>query len=113
MIQNSISLLVRSLESHSEPALQAMAKVRWDTIEEVGDASSYVTAVCTILVVTSHVSRGVTLLRVTLLRVTPFRVTHSLGWLGVFFTLPLSHIFSLNTYLLYCIVVLSTLSILS
>lgn len=42
VIQNTISLLVRSLETQCDTALQAMLKLRWDTVEDVGDASPYV-----------------------------------------------------------------------
>ncbi|KAF8980471.1 Vacuolar protein sorting-associated protein 53 [Entomortierella lignicola] len=37
--------LVRSVENHYEPALQAMSKLAWATVENVGDQSEYVSMI--------------------------------------------------------------------
>jgi len=45
VIARGLKYLVSGFEGKLEPALQAMLKVRWDTLEAVGDQSSYVTQV--------------------------------------------------------------------
>ncbi|XP_066589349.1 vacuolar protein sorting-associated protein 53 homolog isoform X2 [Prorops nasuta] len=45
VISNCIQLLVQDLESACEPALTAMTKVQWSTLEVVGDQSSYVNTI--------------------------------------------------------------------
>jgi len=45
VITNSIQLLVQDLENNCEPALTAMMKVHWQSIETVGDQSAYVSAI--------------------------------------------------------------------
>jgi hypothetical protein len=38
-------MLVQAVENHYEPALQAMSKLSWGTIENVGDQSEYVSMI--------------------------------------------------------------------
>ncbi|KAG0242519.1 Vps53-like protein [Mortierella sp. GBAus27b] len=45
IITSCTKALVRALEIHYEPALQAMAKLPWATIENVGDQSEYVSMI--------------------------------------------------------------------
>ncbi|XP_047142430.1 vacuolar protein sorting-associated protein 53 homolog isoform X1 [Hydra vulgaris] len=45
VISCAIQLLVQDLENACEPALIAMTKIHWQSIESVGDQSSYVTAI--------------------------------------------------------------------
>lgn len=45
VITNSIQLLVQDLENNCEPALTAMMKVHWQSIETVGDQSGYVSKI--------------------------------------------------------------------
>lgn len=57
VIANCIQLLVQDLEAACEPALTAMGKIQWASVETVGDQSSYVTAI------TSHLRQTLPLLR--------------------------------------------------
>ncbi|XP_001600124.2 vacuolar protein sorting-associated protein 53 homolog [Nasonia vitripennis] len=45
VISNCIQLLVQDLELACEPALNAMIKMQWSTIESVGDQSGYVSTI--------------------------------------------------------------------
>ncbi|KAI1319351.1 Vacuolar protein sorting-associated protein 53 [Mortierella claussenii] len=45
IISTCTKALVRAVENHYEPALQAMAKLPWATIENVGDQSEYVSMI--------------------------------------------------------------------
>ncbi|KAG1693746.1 Vacuolar protein sorting-associated protein 53 [Nymphon striatum] len=47
VISNCIQLLVQDLEAACEPALTALIKIQWQSVEAVGDQSSYVTAITT------------------------------------------------------------------
>jgi len=57
VITNSIQLLVQDLENNCEPALTAMSKVHWQSIETVGDQSGYVTAIV------QHLHKAIPLIR--------------------------------------------------
>ncbi|XP_058977146.1 vacuolar protein sorting-associated protein 53 homolog [Musca domestica] len=46
IISNCIQLLVQDLEAGCEPSLQAMAKVQWQSINNVGDQSAFITTIC-------------------------------------------------------------------
>ncbi|XP_073827415.1 vacuolar protein sorting 53 [Musca autumnalis] len=46
IISNCIQLLVQDLEAGCEPSLQAMAKVQWQSINNVGDQSAFITSIC-------------------------------------------------------------------
>ena len=52
-----LQLLVRELAVNCEPALTAMAKMSWSTVETVGDQSAYVTALA------NHVKQAIPLIR--------------------------------------------------
>ncbi len=45
IIAQSIQILIQDLENACEPALTAMTKLSWQTIQSVGDQSSYVTTI--------------------------------------------------------------------
>lgn len=45
IITSCTKALVRAVETHYEPALQAMSKLPWATIENVGDHSEYVSMI--------------------------------------------------------------------
>ena len=45
VIMNTMQLLVRALETLCEPGLAIMAKTKWETVEEVGDTSAYVSQI--------------------------------------------------------------------
>ncbi|KAF5285219.1 hypothetical protein FQR65_LT13334 [Abscondita terminalis] len=47
VISNCIQILVQDLENACEPALTAMSKIQWQSIDSVGDQSPYVTSVST------------------------------------------------------------------
>ncbi|XP_071094311.1 vacuolar protein sorting-associated protein 53 homolog [Haliotis cracherodii] len=57
VISNCIQLLVQDLETACEPALTAMSKMPWSTIEAVGDQSGYVTAI------SSHLKTNLPIIR--------------------------------------------------
>ncbi|KAK3586403.1 hypothetical protein CHS0354_013107 [Potamilus streckersoni] len=57
VISNCIQLLVQDLEMACEPALTAMNKMNWSTVEAVGDQSSYVTGI------TGHLKTNLPLIR--------------------------------------------------
>lgn len=57
VISNCIALLVQDLETACEPALTAMSKMSWSSVEAVGDQSGYVTAI------TGHLKTGLPLIR--------------------------------------------------
>lgn len=57
VIANCIQLLVQDLESACEPALTAMSKIQWQSVETVGDQSGYVTAI------TTHIRQALPLIR--------------------------------------------------
>ncbi|GAB1599585.1 vacuolar protein sorting-associated protein 53 homolog [Argonauta hians] len=57
VISNCIQLLVQDLDSACEPALIAMSKMSWSTVETVGDQSGYVTAI------TSHLKQNLPVIR--------------------------------------------------
>ncbi|KAK7481576.1 hypothetical protein BaRGS_00027225 [Batillaria attramentaria] len=61
VISSCIQLLVQDLEAACEPALTAMTKMPWSTIEAVGDQSGYVTAI------TGHLKQNVPVIRDNLL----------------------------------------------
>ncbi|KAH8263011.1 hypothetical protein KR044_003043 [Drosophila immigrans] len=46
IISNCIQLLVQDLEAGCESSLQAMAKVQWQHISNVGDQSSFISSIC-------------------------------------------------------------------
>ncbi|XP_068140136.1 vacuolar protein sorting-associated protein 53 homolog [Drosophila tropicalis] len=46
IISNCIQLLVTDLEAGCEPSLQAMSKVQWQNINNVGDQSSFISSIC-------------------------------------------------------------------
>lgn len=60
VISSCIQLLVQDLELACEPALTAMVKTNWSSVESVGDQSGYVTAI------TSHLKQSVPLIRTNL-----------------------------------------------
>ncbi|XP_065335075.1 vacuolar protein sorting-associated protein 53 homolog [Cloeon dipterum] len=57
VISNCIQLLVQDLEIACEPALSAMSKIQWNSIESVGDQSGYVTAI------TGHLKMTIPIIR--------------------------------------------------
>uniref|UniRef100_A0A1I8NPW7 Vacuolar protein sorting-associated protein 53 homolog n=1 Tax=Stomoxys calcitrans TaxID=35570 RepID=A0A1I8NPW7_STOCA len=46
IISSCIQLLVQDLEAGCEPSLQAMAKVQWQNINNVGDQSPFISSMC-------------------------------------------------------------------
>uniref|UniRef100_A0AAY5EXH4 Vacuolar protein sorting-associated protein 53 homolog n=1 Tax=Electrophorus electricus TaxID=8005 RepID=A0AAY5EXH4_ELEEL len=57
VISNSIQLLVQDLDSACDPALTAMSKMPWQSVEHVGDQSPYVTSVI------MHIKQNVPIIR--------------------------------------------------
>uniref|UniRef100_T1J5E2 Vacuolar protein sorting-associated protein 53 homolog n=1 Tax=Strigamia maritima TaxID=126957 RepID=T1J5E2_STRMM len=60
VITNSIQLLVQDLEAACEPALTAMGKIQWQSVNTVGDQSSYVSAI------TTHIKQTLPVIRANL-----------------------------------------------
>lgn len=58
MITTSIQLLVNDLETACEPALIAMTKRQWQSVEVVGDQSGFVSAIVTHLRTTLPILRN-------------------------------------------------------
>ncbi|TNN01909.1 hypothetical protein fugu_011336 [Takifugu bimaculatus] len=57
VISNSIQLLVQDLDAACDPALTAMSKMPWQSVEHVGDQSPYVTSII------MHIKQNVPILR--------------------------------------------------
>ncbi|XP_066520130.1 vacuolar protein sorting-associated protein 53 homolog isoform X1 [Hoplias malabaricus] len=57
VISNSIQLLVQDLDASCDPALTAMSKMPWQSVEHVGDQSPYVTSVI------MHIKQNVPIIR--------------------------------------------------
>ncbi|XP_018588119.1 vacuolar protein sorting-associated protein 53 homolog isoform X2 [Scleropages formosus] len=57
VISNSIQLLVQDLDSACDPALTAMSKMPWQSVEHVGDQSPYVTSII------MHIKQNVPVIR--------------------------------------------------
>ncbi|XP_067103029.1 vacuolar protein sorting-associated protein 53 homolog isoform X2 [Osmerus mordax] len=57
VISNSIQLLVQDLDAACDPALTAMSKMPWQSVEHVGDQSPYVTSVI------MHIKQNVPIVR--------------------------------------------------
>ena len=58
VISSSITILVSSAVVDLEPSLSAMAKMSWDSVDKVGDASEYVATVKSVLENAIPVTRG-------------------------------------------------------
>ena len=58
VISSSITILVSSAVVDLEPSLSAMAKMSWDSVDKVGDASEYVATVKSVLENTIPVTRN-------------------------------------------------------
>uniref|UniRef100_A0A672Z3Q3 Vacuolar protein sorting-associated protein 53 homolog n=1 Tax=Sphaeramia orbicularis TaxID=375764 RepID=A0A672Z3Q3_9TELE len=57
VISNSIQLLVQDLDAACDPALTAMSKMPWQSVEHVGDQSPYVTSII------MHIKQNVPIIR--------------------------------------------------
>ncbi|XP_078102422.1 vacuolar protein sorting-associated protein 53 homolog isoform X1 [Sander vitreus] len=57
VISNSIQLLVQDLDAACDPALTAMSKMPWQSVEHVGDQSPYVTSII------MHIKQNVPVIR--------------------------------------------------
>ncbi|XP_062241314.1 vacuolar protein sorting-associated protein 53 homolog [Platichthys flesus] len=57
VISNSIQLIVQDLDSACDPALTAMSKMPWQSVEHVGDQSPYVTSII------MHIKQNVPIIR--------------------------------------------------
>lgn len=57
VISNSIQLLVQDLDAACDPALSAMSKMPWQSVEHVGDQSPYVTSII------MHIKQNVPIIR--------------------------------------------------
>ncbi|KAM9318664.1 vacuolar protein sorting-associated protein 53 homolog [Pholidichthys leucotaenia] len=57
VISNSIQLLVQDLDAVCDPALTAMSKMPWQSVEHVGDQSPYVTSII------MHIKQNVPIIR--------------------------------------------------
>ncbi|KAK3083798.1 hypothetical protein FSP39_003324, partial [Pinctada imbricata] len=87
VISNCIQLLVQDLETACEPALTAMSKMSWSSIEAVGDQSGYVTAV------TSHLKQNLPIIRDNLASSRKFFTQFCLKFANSFIPKFINHLF--------------------
>ncbi|PIK58739.1 putative vacuolar protein sorting-associated protein 53-like [Apostichopus japonicus] len=87
VISNCIQLLVQDLESACEPAMTAMNKVNWSSIETVGDQSGYVNAI------TTHISRTVPVVRENLASARKYFTQFCIKFVNSFIPRFINHLF--------------------
>ncbi|XP_033627751.1 vacuolar protein sorting-associated protein 53 homolog isoform X2 [Asterias rubens] len=87
VISNCIQLLVQDLESACDPALSAMNKVNWASIETVGDQSSYVTAI------TSHIKQTLPVIRDNLASARKYFTQFCIKFVNTFIPRFVSHLY--------------------
>lgn len=87
VISNCIHLLVQDLETACEPAMTAMNKVNWSSIETVGDQSGYVNAI------TTHISRTVPVVRDNLASARKYFTQFCIKFVNTFIPRFINHLF--------------------
>ncbi|XP_060068692.1 vacuolar protein sorting-associated protein 53 homolog [Ylistrum balloti] len=87
VISSCIQLLVQDLEIACEPALVAMSKMSWSTIEAVGDQSGYVTAL------TSHLKQNLPIIRDNLASSRKYFTQFCLKFANTFIPKFINHLF--------------------
>ncbi|GAB6030212.1 Vacuolar protein sorting-associated protein 53 [Chamberlinius hualienensis] len=87
VIGNCIQLLVHDLETSCEPALTAMSKIQWQSVESVGDQSAFVTAIAT------HIRQTLPLIRDNLASSRKYFTQFCLKFASSFIPKFITHIF--------------------
>ncbi|CAC5421456.1 VPS53 [Mytilus coruscus] len=94
VISSCIQLLVQDLETACEPALTAMSKMSWSSVEAVGDQSGYVSAV------TTHLKQNIPIIRDNLASSRKFFTQFCLKFVNTFIPKFINNLFrckSINT----------------
>ncbi|XP_061198063.1 vacuolar protein sorting-associated protein 53 homolog [Saccostrea echinata] len=87
VISNCIQLLVQDLETACEPALTAMSKMSWSSVEAVGDQSGYISAI------TGHLKQNLPVIRDNLASSRKFFTQFCLKFANSFIPKFISHLF--------------------
>ncbi|XP_041457132.1 vacuolar protein sorting-associated protein 53 homolog isoform X2 [Lytechinus variegatus] len=87
VISNCIQLLVQDLETACDPALTAMNKVNWSSVETVGDQSGYVTAI------TTHIKQALPVIRDNLASARKYFTQFCIKFANSFIPRFISHIY--------------------
>ncbi|XP_048777650.2 vacuolar protein sorting-associated protein 53 homolog [Ostrea edulis] len=87
VISNCIQLLVQDLETACDPALTAMSKMSWSSVESVGDQSGYISAI------TGHLKQNLPVIRDNLASSRKFFTQFCLKFVNSFIPKFISHLF--------------------
>uniref|UniRef100_A0A674EH52 Vacuolar protein sorting-associated protein 53 homolog n=1 Tax=Salmo trutta TaxID=8032 RepID=A0A674EH52_SALTR len=87
VISNSIQLLVQDLDAACDPALTAMSKMPWQSVEHVGDQSPYVTSVI------MHIKQNVPIIRENLASTRKYFTQFCIKFTNSFIPKFINHLF--------------------
>uniref|UniRef100_A0A4W5Q0D7 Vacuolar protein sorting-associated protein 53 homolog n=1 Tax=Hucho hucho TaxID=62062 RepID=A0A4W5Q0D7_9TELE len=87
VISNSIQLLVQDLDAACDPALTAMSKMPWQSVEHVGDQSPYVTSVI------MHIKQNVPIVRENLASTRKYFTQFCIKFINSFIPKFINHLF--------------------
>ncbi|XP_060743746.1 vacuolar protein sorting-associated protein 53 homolog [Tachysurus vachellii] len=87
VISNSIQLLVQDLDAACDPALSAMSKMPWQSVEHVGDQSPYVTSVI------MHIKQNVPIIRDNLAATRKYFTQFCIKFINSFIPKFINHLF--------------------
>lgn len=87
VISNSIQLLVQDLDAACDPALTAMSKMPWQSVEHVGDQSPYVTSVV------MHIKQNVPIIRDNLAAMRKYFTQFCIKFTNSFIPKFINHLF--------------------
>ncbi|XP_060799952.1 vacuolar protein sorting-associated protein 53 homolog [Neoarius graeffei] len=87
VISNSIQLLVQDLDAACDPALTAMSKMPWQSVEHVGDQSPYVTSVI------MHIKQNVPIIRDNLAATRKYFTQFCIKFINSFIPKFINHLF--------------------
>eukprot|EP00063_Salmo_salar_P043357 XP_014018192.1 PREDICTED: vacuolar protein sorting-associated protein 53 homolog isoform X2 [Salmo salar] len=91
VISNSIQLLVQDLDAACDPALTAMSKMPWQSVEHVGDQSPYVTSVI------MHIKQNVPIIRDNLASTRKYFTQFCIKFTNSFIPKFINHLFRCKT----------------
>ncbi|XP_030251186.1 vacuolar protein sorting-associated protein 53 homolog isoform X1 [Sparus aurata] len=87
VISNSIQLLVQDLDAACDPALTAMSKMPWQSVEHVGDQSPYVTSII------MHIKQNVPIIRENLASTRKYFTQFCIKFTNSFIPKFINHLF--------------------
>ncbi|XP_028321119.1 vacuolar protein sorting-associated protein 53 homolog isoform X2 [Gouania willdenowi] len=87
VISNSIQLLVQDLDAACDPALTAMSKMPWQSVEHVGDQSPYVTSII------MHIKQNVPIIRDNLASTRKYFTQFCIKFTNAFIPKFINHLF--------------------